>query len=110
MIVRFIPPKHFWQRPKIELMESMTVCGWSIPAGHISDGATVPRILWPVIHPWGRWTHAAILHDYLLTILPRWEADREFRLALVRTGTRTPLAWVMWAAVRVYGLSRSTLL
>lgn len=107
MIVRFILPAHFWQRPRLELMEPLTVCGWSIPSGHISDGATVPRILWPVIHPFGRWTKAAILHDYLLTVLPREQADREFRKALVATGVRKPLAWLMWAAVRVYGLSRS---
>lgn len=36
-----------------------------IPRGYLSDGASVPRIFWNVIPPWGRYGQAVIVHDYL---------------------------------------------
>ena len=36
-----------------------------IPAGFVSDGASVPRFLWAIIPPYGRYTKAAIVHDFL---------------------------------------------
>lgn len=37
-----------------------------IPAGFITDGASIPRLLWPILgHPWGRPGKAAVLHDFL---------------------------------------------
>lgn len=37
-----------------------------VPAGFISDGATIPRFLWPIIgHPWDDYEQAAWLHDYI---------------------------------------------
>lgn len=31
----------------------------------LTDGASVPRIFWSLIPPWGRYGAAAIVHDYL---------------------------------------------
>jgi hypothetical protein len=37
----------------------------TIPAGFWTDGASVPRPLWGIIPPWGRYGRAAVIHDYL---------------------------------------------
>lgn len=36
-----------------------------IPAGFVTDGGSVPRILWPIVDPWGKASKAYILHDWL---------------------------------------------
>jgi len=37
----------------------------TVPAVYLTDGATVPRIFWATIPPWGDHGQAVILHDYL---------------------------------------------
>lgn len=36
-----------------------------VPRGYLTDGASVPRIFWSVIPPWGKYGQACVLHDYL---------------------------------------------
>lgn len=36
-----------------------------VPAGYLTDGASVPRILWSLIPPWGQYGQCAAMHDYL---------------------------------------------
>lgn len=38
-----------------------------VPAGFVTDLASVPRALWGILPPHGRYAKAAILHDYLLS-------------------------------------------
>lgn len=40
-----------------------------VPAGYLTDGASIPRIFHSVICPWGRHGQAAIVHDYLCEYL-----------------------------------------
>lgn len=40
-----------------------------IPEGFLTDGASVPRIFWGLIPPWGKYGAAAIVHDYLCEFL-----------------------------------------
>lgn len=40
-----------------------------VPRGYLVDGATVPRVLWSVIPPWGRYGAATIVHDILCEYL-----------------------------------------
>lgn len=37
-----------------------------VPEGFITDGASVPRLFWLLLPPWGEYGQAAVLHDYLL--------------------------------------------
>lgn len=37
-----------------------------VPDGFVTDGATVPRVLWGLLPPWDVYGQAAVLHDYLL--------------------------------------------
>lgn len=37
-----------------------------VPGGFVTDGASIPRLLWTVVgHPLGKYAQAAVLHDYL---------------------------------------------
>lgn len=40
-----------------------------VPAGYLTDGASVPRIFWNVIPPWGKYGQAAVVHDILCEYL-----------------------------------------
>ncbi len=75
-----------------------------VPAGFVSDFASVPRIFWRVAPPWGPYSEAAVVHDWLYrTGYPRAEADATFRRLMARAGVRFPLRWAMWVAVRAFG-------
>ena len=87
----------------------------TIPAGTISDGATVPRPLWWLLPPWGdRATLAAVMHDYVCLAIDNREprrgfskrrhCDAQFHAALLACGVSKPKSAVLWAAVRVHSL------
>ncbi len=97
----------------------------TVPAGYCSDGASVPRLLYFVISPWGKYAQAAILHDLLYSTQKlygekrrtRKECDLIFRMAIKDIGRNldeddtqnsyskrgTISAWFGWAAVRAFG-------
>lgn len=65
----------------------------NIPAGYLTDGASVPRAFWSIIPPWGNYGQAAIVHDYLCEYLSvtcdgqpvkitRRNADQIFNIAM----------------------------
>ena len=37
----------------------------TVPAGHRTDFASIPRVLWPLLPPVGRTGKAAVIHDWL---------------------------------------------
>jgi hypothetical protein len=41
----------------------------TVPAGFISDGPTIPRVLWVFFPVWGSWGRAGVLHDYLIALI-----------------------------------------
>lgn len=98
------------------LAAPITWRGITVPAGTMSDGATVPRPLWWFLPPWGDpATIAAILHDYLCDCLDngtpapgansRMDCDRLFRDALFDIGIPAWRAWACWCGVRLYSLT-----
>lgn len=36
-----------------------------VPKGYLTDGASVPRIFWNIIPPWGKYGQSCVLHDYM---------------------------------------------
>lgn len=40
-----------------------------IPLGFLTDGASIPRVLWNIIPPWGIYGQAAVVHDRLCETL-----------------------------------------
>lgn len=71
-----------------------------------TDFASVPELFTWLVPRSGDFLPAAVLHDalvsperYLGPRVPRHEADRIFRRAMIGLGTGRVRAWLMWAAV-----------
>jgi len=87
---------------------------WAVvPAGFLTDGASVPRWFWGVIAPWGAYGQAAALHDYLIEYgavyqdkqrinINRKEADHVFNEALKVAQIPTWKRRLMFWAVRAW--------
>lgn len=94
-----IRPDYWWKRPTYRLLSDVSIAGHTVPAGFVTDGATVPRGIalvagvfallchflncsWGVVlfvgvavaviyfPPVGRYLSAAIVHDWLLEEMP----------------------------------------
>ena len=110
-----IPPAKWWHRPTYKLVEDVEVAGHVVPAGFVTDGATVPRgiavtagllallchflncdwgaVLFVLVAvgviyfpPIGRYLKAAIVHDWLLE---GWPGD-----GVVRPDLHAQLYWL----------------
>lgn len=86
--VEIILPKRWYRRAKYKLLEDVVVDGTVIPKGFITDGASTPIFIWPILPPIGKYFPAAVLHDYLLFIgQKRKDARRRFKAVLRATKT-----------------------
>ncbi|EEM1818480.1 DUF1353 domain-containing protein [Salmonella enterica subsp. enterica] len=76
-----------------------------VPAGFITDLATVPRIFWMLLPPDGKYAKAAIIHDYLYdnALRSKKEADLIFLDGMTVLGVPKWKRMVMYLAVRVFG-------
>ena len=77
----------------------------TIPAGFITDLASIPRILRNVLDVDGRSRCPAILHDFLYSCqrTTRSFADEQLRLALIAYGDTPAAARLYWLGVRIGG-------
>lgn len=83
------------------------------PKGFITDFASIPRILWIFLPPWGKYSRAAIIHDYLCILLyynkpnqfaiNRAKADRIFLEAMEVSGVTTITRYILYLGVRIGG-------
>lgn len=107
-----------------------------VPTGFVTDFATVPRFLHWLVSPYGAYTRAAVLHDWLLTELAGWtdryerefpdvahrfrvlrvvyqppatsrDCDGIFRRVMHDLGVGWPTRWIMWTGVRWAALFNS---
>jgi hypothetical protein len=92
-----------------------------VPTGFVTDFASIPRALWSLLPPTGRYGKAAAIHDWLYShrvvddvitpamftrgsrLVNRAEADRIFREAMRTLGVSAEMAWTLYAGVRVGG-------
>ncbi|MEO7754683.1 MAG: DUF1353 domain-containing protein [Terracoccus sp.] len=89
-----------------------------VPAGTVTDLASIPSFLWGIVPSYGRHTMCAVLHDVRcdaaatarkagqrqLAARRRRLADNQFRTTLrlhAQLGLFT--RWIMWSAVRLFG-------
>ncbi|QYR65715.1 DUF1353 domain-containing protein [Fusobacterium animalis] len=80
----------------------------TVPKGFITDLASVPRILWIFFPPFGKYTRAAIIHDYLYselndTFINRYWADKIFIFIMKEHGVSAYKRVSMYRAVRMFG-------
>ena len=97
-----------------ELLRALDYMGnrdrFEVPVGMRTDFASVPRVFVWFLPRYGRYTKAAILHDYLWRDavpagkLRLAEADGIFRRAMHELGVPFLRRWMMWAAVRIGAL------
>ena len=83
----------------------------AVPAGFVTDFASVPWGFWNLEPPLGDAGKAAVVHDYLYATrglagrYSRAQADGIFRQALTALGVPAWKRLLLWAAVRVGGRS-----
>ena len=97
--------------PPYELLEDVCVAGLVVPKGFMFDGASVPRFARPFFDRLGRNALAALVHDYMYATgcRPRREADRILYDLLVEQRVSVCKAWIVWMAVRLFGVRRWTM-
>lgn len=76
-----------------------------VPEGSDSDGASVPRLLWRVFPPFGRYWRAALLHDYLYrhTFMTKKVCDGIFYEAMLACKVPKIKAWTIYQGVNLFG-------
>jgi hypothetical protein len=89
--VRYIKQKRWYDRTKWELLRDYhSTTGIVVPAGFVTDGASVPVLFRSFISPTGKIFPAAIIHDFLLKkgVSPE-EANAAFEMELFYCGIST---------------------
>ena len=106
MIIRPLPKEDCY-----ELMEPMRF--WidyiecEIPAGFVSDGASIPKMFWSIItspfHP--KVIKRAFQHDYLyrVHIVSRKRADKKLKKGLIYDGFAEETAETMYSTLYLFG-------
>jgi hypothetical protein len=77
-----------------------------VPKNFITDLASVPRFLWNIFPPFGKYTKAAVLHDYLYqnhSGFTRKEVDKIFKEAMKVSGVNFFIRNLFYLGVRVFG-------
>lgn len=76
-----------------------------VPAGFVTDLASIPRVFWSLLPTDGAYTFPAIVHDYLYwtQTYERDVADKVFRYGMDDMKVSTTVATAIYAAVRAGG-------
>lgn len=77
----------------------------TVPKGFVTDYASVPRGLWNLFPPQGKYSAGAVVHDYLYrrTLLDRAFCDRVFLEAMEGLGVSWFSRHTIYRAVRLFG-------
>lgn len=96
---RLVEEFEFWYEDK---EERRTI---KIPAGFVTDFASVPRLFWNALPPWGKYGKAAVVHDYCYRTgcLSRKKCDQIFLEGMRVLGVPFWKRHVMYWAVRLFG-------
>jgi hypothetical protein len=87
------------------LNKEFPVLSFVVPAGFVTDLASVPRVFWFIAPRWGKHGPAAILHDYLYRTgeVDRRTADNRFADVMDLCNVHPIFADAMFFAVRIFG-------
>lgn len=88
----------------------------TVPAGYLTDGASVPRMFWSLLPPWGTYGQAAVVHDLLceylsivdngqLKAITRERADEIFNEAMRVLGVPVATRLSLSEGVKFYRLA-----
>ncbi|MEY4386602.1 MAG: hypothetical protein RLY20_1885 [Verrucomicrobiota bacterium] len=77
-----------------------------VPAGFLTDFASIPRGLWNLLPPTGKYGKAAVIHDYLYRCCPHLDrkvCDQVLLEAMEVLGVSWLTRKLIYRAVRVFG-------
>ena len=76
-----------------------------IPAGFVGDFASIPRLFWNILPPFGKHSRSAWLHDFLYAthLVSRQDADGLFLRTMEEYGVSWWRRRLMHRAVRLFG-------
>jgi hypothetical protein len=75
-----------------------------VPAGFVTDLATIPKPLTAFYHRYGSHTKACIIHDFLyVNEYPKKFADNVFKSVLKASGVENPTRFLFVWGVRLFG-------
>ncbi|MHB1125252.1 MAG: DUF1353 domain-containing protein [Ramlibacter sp.] len=88
-----------------QFVSAVAGCVIFVPAGFVTDLASVPRLPFAYLVVGGKGKKAAVVHDLLYTTrrFSREVADAVFREALLASGYSHVVAGIMYAGVRAGG-------
>ena len=77
----------------------------TIPKGFTTDFASVPKSMWNIIPPYGRYKKEAVLHDYLYAtaLFKKNIADNLFLISMKEAGVPSWKRKTMYLAVKFFG-------
>src|SRR5437899_2394640 len=97
---RQIDDSHWEIRADLKFRSEVCRCMFVVPAGFVTDFASVPRAPLTYLLFGGRGDAAAVVHDYLyqihVPIFSRATADLVFREALGALGYSAVVCWAMY--------------
>ena len=90
----------YWDNPSTGNREYIIV-----ENGFDTDFASIPRIIWPILPPWGNYGKAAILHDrlYRYKEYTRKESDQIMKIAMEVLGVENWKINTIYWSLRAFG-------
>lgn len=98
---------------RYRLLDDISLLGFVVPAGFITDGASTPTFMWPFIPPVDVYFPAAVVHDYLLETasgLRREDIDRIFYQCLKALNIGFFTRYTMYIGVRINSIIKHRLI
>lgn len=102
--LRYIDGKNY--KLLAEFKYDTSIATITVPAGFVTDFASVPKVLWNLLPPTGPYGKAAVIHDYLYRsygFSSKIVADAIFLEAMKALGVGRCKRNVMYLAVHLFG-------
>jgi hypothetical protein len=104
---RFAEPIYFLLKPTTWLPDKgqEQLKSVNVPVGFVTDFASIPRIFWSILPPDGKYTHPAIVHDFLYwtQTVSRQDADQILKIMMEDFSVGTATVAAIYSAVRTFG-------
>lgn len=108
--LEFLDDSRFSLTEPFEFMSLVTESVIRVPAGFVTDFASIPRGLWNMLPPTGRYGKAAVVHDWLYQTRDagthkvwRDEADAVLKEGMDALGVGWLTRWTIYAGIRLGG-------
>jgi hypothetical protein len=107
-LTRFVEPIYVLTRPISWIPNENQKSRYSrvdVPAGFVTDFASIPRAFWSLLQPDGEYTYPAIVHDYLYWTQdrPRKQSDRILKFGMEDFRIDPAVIRIIYGGVRIGG-------